>query len=94
MAKDNYEEAFYRLIFVGAENSTGFHNPTEAMRILGDSARLAGKAEAYLRQALAGSGVKVPVLIDLELPKYQNNRGVKKLMAKPEREIKDPMRSK
>ena len=34
-AKDLYLEAFYRLIFIGAENSVGFHNPTEAARIWG-----------------------------------------------------------
>jgi nitrite reductase (cytochrome c-552) len=44
-AKDYYEEAFYRSAFVGAENSVGFHNPTEAMRILGDATALATKAE-------------------------------------------------
>ena len=35
-AKDHYEEAFYRVVFIGAENSTGFHNPSEALRILSD----------------------------------------------------------
>ena len=89
-AKDHYEEAFYRVVFVGAENSTGFHNPTEAMRILGDASHRAGKAESLLRQALTKAGVTVPVKIDLELSKYVNNRGSKKLMFKPEHEIKDP----
>lgn len=91
LAKGNYEEAFYRLVFIGAENSIGFHNPTETMRVLGDSVRLAGRSEAYLRQGLAVAGVKVPVKIDLELPKYLNNRGSKRLMAEPAREIKDPL---
>jgi nitrite reductase (cytochrome c-552) len=93
-AKDHYEEAFYRVIFIGAENSVGFHNPTEAMRILGDATNHAGKAEGLLRQALTKSGETVPVKVDLELAKYVNNRGVKKLMFKPEHEIKDPIAEK
>ncbi len=90
LAKDHYEEGFYRNLFFGAENSLGFHNPTEAMRILGDASMHAGKAEGLLRQALTKAGVEVPVKVDLELPKYLNNRGVKKLMFKPEQELKDP----
>ncbi|MDA8429698.1 MAG: ammonia-forming cytochrome c nitrite reductase subunit c552 [Geobacteraceae bacterium] len=93
-ARDHYEEAFYRVIFIGAENSTGFHNPSEALRILGDAARHAGKAEGLLRQALTKAGVTVPVKIDLELSKYVNNRGTKKLMFKPQNEIKDPFAGK
>ena len=89
-AKDHYEEGFYRNLFFGAENSLGFHNPSEAMRILGDATMHAGKAEAFLRQALAKAGVNVPIKIDLELAKYTNNRGTKKLMFKPEQELKDP----
>jgi nitrite reductase (cytochrome c-552) len=89
-AKDYYEEAFYRSVFVGAENSVGFHNPTEAMRILGDSTAFALKAEGLLRQALAKAGVSVPVKVDLELHKYLDNRGEKKLKANPNFEFKDP----
>lgn len=93
-ARDHYEEAFYRVVFIGAENSTGFHNPSETMRVLGDAAAHAGKAEGLLRQALAKAGVSVPAKIDLELAKYVNNRGAKKLMFKPEHEIKDPFAGK
>ncbi len=93
-AKDDYEEAFYRVVFIGAENSAGFHNPTEALRVLGDASNYAGKAEGLLRQALAKAGVTVPVKVDLELAKYVNNRGVKKLMFKSEHEIKDPLATK
>lgn len=89
-AKFYYEEGFYRNLFFGAENSIGFHNPTEAMRILGDATMYAGKADGLLRQALTKAGVDVPVKIDLELSKYTNNRGAKKLMFKPEQELKDP----
>lgn len=90
MAKDFYMEAFFRGLYVGAENSVGFHNPTEAMRILGDSNAFALKAEALLRQALAKAGEEVPVVVDLELDKYLNERGKKKLMRQAGVEIKDP----
>lgn len=93
-AKDHYEEGFYRNLFFGAENSLGFHNPTEAMRILGDAGLHAGQAEALLRQGLAAAGVAVPAKIDLELPKYTDNRGAKKLMFNPEQELKDPYAAK
>jgi nitrite reductase (cytochrome c-552) len=89
-AKDYYEEAFYRGVFVGAENSVGFHNPTEAMRILGDSTAYATKAEGLLRQALTQAGVEVPMKINLELSKYLDNRGEKKLKGNPKFEFKDP----
>lgn len=89
-AKDYYEEAFYRLIFVGAENSVGFHNPAEASRVLGDSIAFSGKAEGYLREALAKAGVDVPIKVDLELNKYLAGRGEKKLTFKQSMEIKDP----
>lgn len=90
-AKNHYEEAFYRVVFIGAENSVGFHNPSEALRVTGDASSHAAKADALLRQALTGAGVTVPAKVDLELAKYVNNRGGKKLMFKPEHEIKDPL---
>ena len=89
-AKDYYEEAFYRSVFVGAKNSVGFHNPTEAMRILGDATAFATKAEGLLSQALANAGVDVPVKVDLEPYKYLDNRGEKKLKGNPNFEFKDP----
>jgi nitrite reductase (cytochrome c-552) len=89
-AKTYYEEAFFRINFIGAENSVGFHNPAEALRVLGDSVAFAGKAEALLRQALAKSGIEVPLKVDLELNKYLENRGTKKLKFNKSMEIKDP----
>ena len=89
-AKDYYMEAFLRLNFVGAENSVGFHNPAEALRVLGDSLAFAGKSEALLRQALAKAGVDVPIKVDLEMNKYIEGRGEKKLKFNPSVEIKDP----
>lgn len=89
-AREDYEQAFYRVVFIGAENSIGFHNPQETMRVLKDAERYAASAEVSLRQALTGAGVAVPEKVDLELGKYVNNRGAKKLMFKPENEIKVP----
>ena len=89
-AREQYEQAFYRVIFIGAENSTGFHNPKETMRVLGDAAKFAATADAQMRQVLAGVGVSVPEKVDLELAKYTNNRGARKIMFKPEHEIKAP----
>ncbi|UFS70296.1 ammonia-forming cytochrome c nitrite reductase subunit c552 [Geomonas sp. RF6] len=93
-AKEAYEEAFYRLVFIGAENSVGFHNPQESLRVLGDAQKYAAKADATLRQAMKSAGVPVPVKVDLQLSKYLNERGAKKLMFHPEREIKDPFEGK
>ncbi|BEH08965.1 ammonia-forming cytochrome c nitrite reductase subunit c552 [Geobacter sulfurreducens subsp. ethanolicus] len=89
-AREQYEQAFYRLIFIGAENSNGFHNPTETMRVLNDAAKYAASADSQLRKLLAQAGEKVPEKIDLELSKYTNNRGVNKIMFRPEHEIKSP----
>jgi nitrite reductase (cytochrome c-552) len=89
-AKDYYEEAFYRASFVGAENSVGFHNPTEAARILGDATAFAGKAEGLLRQALAKAGIDVPQVVNLELNKYLDGRGQKNLAFQKRVEFQDP----
>jgi nitrite reductase (cytochrome c-552) len=89
-AKDLYYEALYRVIYIGAENSIGFHNPSEAGRITGDAIAMASKCESLLRQALAQADVPVPADINLELAKYLNDRGVKKLKFRPEFEFKDP----
>ncbi|MEW6665718.1 MAG: ammonia-forming cytochrome c nitrite reductase subunit c552 [Thermodesulfobacteriota bacterium] len=90
-AKDFYEEAFYRSLFMGAENSVGFHNPPEGLRILGDSIAFGTKAEAFLRQALTKAGINVPIKVDLEIMKYVDERGKKKLRFEPKLEFKDPM---
>jgi nitrite reductase (cytochrome c-552) len=89
-AKDFYLEAFYRTNFVGAENSVGFHNPAEALRILGDAVAFATKAEALLRQALTKAGVDVPMVVNLELNKYLDQRGKNKLRYNPDVIIQDP----
>ncbi len=91
LAREQYEQAFYRLVFFGAENSVAFHNPTEAMRILGDSALFAAKAEALLRQILAKAGVDLPAQIDLELERYLQQRGERRLDFIPDMEFKDPL---
>ena len=89
-SKDLYEEAFYRINYIGAENSAGFHNPTEAGRICGDAVAFAEKSGGLLRQALTQAGVEVPANVNLELAKYLQKRGVKGLNFKPAEEFKDP----
>jgi nitrite reductase (cytochrome c-552) len=89
-AKDLYEEAFYRINYIGAENSVGFHNPTEAGRICGDAVAFAGKSSALLRQALSQAGVPAAANVNLELAKYLQKRGVKELSFQPNEEFKDP----
>ncbi len=64
------------------------------MRILGDAALHSGQAEALLRQGLTGAGIVVPAKIELELSKYTDNRGTKKLMFNPDQELKDPFAAK
>ncbi|MGC8727900.1 MAG: ammonia-forming cytochrome c nitrite reductase subunit c552 [Elusimicrobiales bacterium] len=89
-AKEYYEEAFYRVVFIGAENSMGFHNPQEALRVLSDAYAFALKGEAVLRELSAKAGINIPEKIDLELNKYLSNRGEKKLNFDKSVEIKDP----
>ena len=83
-------KAFLRIVFVSAENSTGFHNPTEAIRIMGDAIAYASQSEKLLRQMLASKGIDPGENIKLELAKYLNNRGKKKLMFKADQEFRDP----
>jgi nitrite reductase (cytochrome c-552) len=85
-----YKNAFLRLVFISAENSAGFHNASEAGRILGDSVAFAGKSESLLRQILARGGIQVPEKLELELLKYLNDRGKKKLRFKKNQQVKDP----
>jgi len=89
-AKDAYMQGALRLNFISAENSMGFHNPTETARILTDSLAFANKAETMLRQALTSAGVSVPEKINLELGKYLTNRGIHKRNFVPDQEFKDP----
>lgn len=87
--QDIYEEALYRLIFINAENSIGFHNPTEAMRILSDSISFASECEKMTVKILQENGVDYNS-IKLSLMNHLNNRGKKRLNFKPEEEFKDP----
>lgn len=89
-AAAHYRQAFYRVCYMGAENSVGFHNPPESERILADARIEADKAEAGLRKLLASKGVEVPKDIGLELPKYLNNRGIHELDFELEQYIPDP----
>jgi len=82
-AKSLYEKAYYRVDFVTAENSMGFHNPPEAMRVLGDGLYYADRSLAKAREALIKAGVPVPDKFDLELGKYAK-RGSKGVPFQPE----------
>ena len=69
-AKNYYEKAYYFITIIGAENSMGFHNPSESMRVLSDGLNYARKSESYSRQALQKAGVNPPDEFDLELDRY------------------------
>jgi nitrite reductase (cytochrome c-552) len=89
-AKDMYMQAFLRVVFINAENSVGFHNATEAGRVLGDAVAFAGKSEALLRQILAGVGMDPGLEVALDLGETLNNRGEAKLNFRPEQKFIDP----
>ena len=78
---------FYRLMFIQNENSTGFHNPPEATRILNDTQKYTNTAERLLREAIITSGITIPEIVDLELDQYLYNRGDKKLNFNHDMEI-------
>lgn len=88
-ATADYRQAFYRVVFLAAENSVGFHNPAEAHRIARDAAQYASRAQQSLSVILADAGAPPPATIDLELTKYLDNRGDKKLEFDPSLEFKD-----
>ncbi len=85
-----YRQAFYRVLYMGAENSVGFHNPMEASRILSDATTDATQADATLRALLALKGIAVPDEVPLDLEKYLTDRGVKKLDFNQGQYIPDP----
>lgn len=78
-AKDAYLEAFYRVNYMGAENSVGFHNPAEADRILADALNYSAQVDSQLRTLCLKAGVAVPEEIDLGFQKALQNRGDHKL---------------
>lgn len=89
-AVEAYKQAFYRVAYASAENSVGFHNPPEAMRVVSDAQAYSTRADGILRSLLERSGVRVPVEVDLQLREYIENRGERKLGFRPEQEFKDP----
>ncbi len=54
-ARQYQRQAQFRLDFVEAENSTGFHAPQEAARILAESIDLTRKGQVVLRQRAGGA---------------------------------------
>ena len=85
----NYEEAFYRVVFIGAENSIGFHNPSEAGRILADALAFGGEAERLAAVLLTRRGVNMDE-VNTNATAYLNSRGDKHLEFRPAQELKDP----
>ena len=85
-----YRQALYRTIYMGAENSVGFHNPEEGVRILTDAARYARDADAVMRELLTSKGIAVPAEVPLELPRYLDGRGEHRLTFQPAHHIPDP----
>ncbi len=51
-ARQLHRDANYRWDFVASENSTGFHNPTEALRVLGEAIDLGHQAAQKATQAM------------------------------------------
>lgn len=90
MAARFYRQALYRVIYMGAENSVGFHNPAEGERVLGDAIYYAAEADKTLRALLASKGVSVPAEVPLELRSYLDDRGAHRQDFKPAHYIPDP----
>lgn len=74
-AKAQYLEAFYRVNYMGAENSVGFHNPAEGERMLNDALNFSAQVDAQLRALCEIAGVDVPAEIDLGFEAMILNRG-------------------
>ena len=83
-------QAFNRVSFLGAENSVGFHNPTEANRIGAGALAYSQRCAEILRKMLARNGVAVPNEVQLNLLTYLNGRGKEALSFNPALEFKDP----
>lgn len=56
---DLHRKSQMRADFVNAENSTGFHNPTEAARIMGQSIAMAKEAQALLVSLAAKDNIHI-----------------------------------
>lgn len=54
-------QAQWRLDFIAAENSMGFHAPQEAARVLGEAADMARQGQIAAMQAIAGISTSAPV---------------------------------
>jgi nitrite reductase (cytochrome c-552) len=92
-AAGHYRQAFYRVVYMGAENSMGFHNPSEGGRILRDAMAHSLRCDGALRQLLAAEGIEVPDEVDLELGTYLIGRGEKQLGFVREQLFEDPFQT-
>ncbi len=77
-AKGLYEEAYYRNTWIGAENSMGFHNPPEALRVLGDALDQGRQAEIFAREAILKAGETPPELDIARIDKIVSERYLSK----------------
>ncbi|MBF0343999.1 MAG: ammonia-forming cytochrome c nitrite reductase subunit c552 [Nitrospirae bacterium] len=69
-AKELYQEAYYRNVWIGAENSMGFHNPPEALRVLGDAVDYGRQAESSAKEAIIKTGGSPPELDTAKIDQY------------------------
>ncbi len=88
-AAASYRQAFYRVVFLAAENSAGFHNPPEARRIARDAVLNASASQRLLIGVITAAGAPAPTFVNLDLPKYLNKRGDKNLNLDAGLEYKD-----
>ena len=65
---DYHRSASFRWDWVGAENSTGAHSPSEAMRVLKLAQDAAREGQQALKKVAAGYGVKLAVTTNPEMP--------------------------
>lgn len=71
-ALDAHRKAQMRWDFIFSENSTGFHAPQEAQRVLGQSQELARIGQIEVQSALKPFGLSVTPAIKAKMPKAPN----------------------
>ncbi len=71
-ALDAHRKAQMRWDFIFSENSTGFHAPQEAQRVLGQSQEFARIGQIEVQSALKPFGLSVAPTIKAKMPKAPN----------------------
>ncbi|CZE48590.1 ammonia-forming cytochrome c nitrite reductase subunit c552 [Campylobacter geochelonis] len=67
-ALENHRKASMRWDFIFSENSTGFHSPQEAARVLAQSIDLARSGQSLVQNAIAAYGINFPITIKATMP--------------------------